>query len=314
MDNMMRIERETGMTERAAVPLSKLDIRYSALRALSKASIQGMIHSMEKHGQLTPIVVTGDAGRWIVIDGFKRQKAAEVMGITTLMVVVLQGDDACMKAHMYLLNRKSGFSLIEEGILVRELVEKDGLQQTETAALLNRHKSWVCRRLEMMRRLSAQMIEDLKLGLIPPGSAQALARLPHCNQADFSALIQTYRLSVRQIAPLIDLWCKAKEPESKAFLLTAPLKALTLASGKETEEKRDPRIPVKVYGWLKAVQCLERVAGILCLKSTYAINAPDKELQGLLITTLERAEEECQKALSLAHQAIQRRYSHEQTG
>jgi len=33
------------------------------------------------------------------------------------------------ESHMYLLNKRSGFTMIEEGMLIRELVESEGLQQ-----------------------------------------------------------------------------------------------------------------------------------------------------------------------------------------
>ena len=292
------------MDDILTVPVSKLDLRYSTFRTLYEASIQSMVKSMEKQGQLTPIVVTSDGARFIVIDGFKRQRAAEILNLGTVMVIVVRGEETLMKAHMYLLNRKSGFSIVEEGVLIRELVENDGLSQVEAAAILDRHKSWVSRRLEMIRRLSAQVLEDLKLGLIPPGCAQALARLPMIMQADFSALIQTHKLQAKGCKVLIDLWCKAREPQSREFLIQFPRKALELALGKDSGEERDPRIPAKAYGWFKAVRCLERVAAVLRLKSKYEIGVLDDAVHKLLSETLEKAENECWKALNLARQAV----------
>ena len=279
------------MDDVLTVAVRKLDLRYSPLRMLSEASIQSMVKSMEKQGQLTPIVVRSDEARFIVIDGFKRQRAAEILSLDTVMVIVVHGEKALMKAHMYLLNRKSGFSIVEEGILIRELVENDGLSQVEAAAILDRHKSWVSRRLEMIRRLSPQVLEDLKLGLIPSGCAQALARLPVSIQADFSAAIQTHKLQAKEVNVLVDLWCKAKDPPSREFLIRFPRKALALACGKDTE-------------WFKAVRCLERVATLLRLKSKYEIGAADDAVYTLLSKTLDEAENECLKALTLARQAV----------
>ena len=69
------------MDDILTVPVSKLDLRYSTFRTLYEASIQSMVKSMEKQGQLTPIVVTSDGVRFIVIDGFKRQRAAEILNL-----------------------------------------------------------------------------------------------------------------------------------------------------------------------------------------------------------------------------------------
>ncbi len=153
-----------------------------------------MVHSLEKRGQLTPVVTARDGNSLVLIDGFKRQMAAEILGLKSLMLITLPSEGALMKAHMYLLNRKNGFSMIEEAMLIRELVEVDGLMQVEVAAMLERHKSWVSRRLEMVRRLAPQIVEDIKLGLMPPGSAISLARLPESNQADLDSTIQRHKL------------------------------------------------------------------------------------------------------------------------
>lgn len=295
------------MNDIFTVPVSKLDLRYGALRTLSGQSIQAMVRSMEKQGQLTPVVIAKD--RFILIDGFKRQRAAEILGLDRLMVVALQCEEARMKAHMYLLNRKSGFSIVEEGMLVRELVEGDGLSQVEVSSVLDRHKSWVSRRLDMIRRLSAPVIEDLRMGLIPHGCAKNLARLPQCNQADFSVTIQTHNLQVMQANTLIDLWCKAKDSEIRAFLVDFPEKAMEIALGE------DARVPPGASGWFKAVRCLERIAGVVGEKSKYDICATDEAVYMLLKNGLDKAEQACYKALSSARCALHLgRYQHEQAG
>jgi ParB/RepB/Spo0J family partition protein len=281
--------------------LSQLDLRFKKFRSLSDGSIKAMVKSLEKQGQLTPIVVCADGPVLVLIDGFKRHQAAQVLGLSSLMVVLICCQGALLKAHLYLLNKKSGFSIIEEGMLIRDLVEVDGLQQVEVAIMLERHKSWVSRRLDMIRRLSPQIVEELKLGLIPPGSAQALARLPQCNQADLSAAIQTHKLQAKECKLLIDLWCKAEDGEGRNFLIKFPQKALEIVGGGEDSTERiDPRIPPKAGGWLKAVRCLERVAAAVRLKSKRQIENLDDEVHQILDKALNRANAECGQALNAA--------------
>ena len=45
-------------------------------------------------------------------------------------------------------------ALREEALVVHSLSHEDGLSQGEIAVLLGRHKSWVCRRLSLVERLS----------------------------------------------------------------------------------------------------------------------------------------------------------------
>ena len=88
-------------------------------------------------------------------------------------------DERGAKAAMYGLNRTGRhFGDLEEAWLVQALVREDGLSQVEVAALLGRHKSWVCRRLAMMEKLAPAAQEDLQLGLLSPTMARQLTRLP----------------------------------------------------------------------------------------------------------------------------------------
>jgi ParB-like chromosome segregation protein Spo0J len=281
---------------------SDLDRRFKQLRTITELSVKSMVASLEKRGQLTPIVIADDGARHIVIDGFKRCAAAEILRMS-LMAMIIPGEGALMKAHMYLLNRKRGFSMIEEGMLVRELVEGDGLKQVEVAVMLERHKSWVSRRLEMIRALSSPIVEDLKLGLLPPGSATALARLPSCNQVDLSAVIQAHKLQAKESGILIDLWCKAKNDEYRTYLLKFPEKAIELATGKE-KKKPDPAIGEKVSTVLTLLQELKRLAALFCIKSQKPIGTLDKNLYEIVERAVDGAESQCQQALKSARELL----------
>ena len=100
-------------------------------------------------------------------------------------------DERAAKAAIYGLNSIGGRpSELEEAWIVQALVREDGLSQVEAAVLLNKHKSWVCRRLALLERLGAEAQADLRLGLLSPGLARQLTRLPVGNQA---AILSTAR-------------------------------------------------------------------------------------------------------------------------
>lgn len=211
-----------------SISTDQIDLRLLALRTPTSSAVKRMAESIRNRGQLTPIIIANDEGFPVLVDGFKRYEAVRTIGHDSLKATSLAADPTQAKAMMYLMNRSGGFSMIQEALLVRELIETDGLKQTETARLLDHHKSWVSRRLLMIRNLRPEIIEDLKLELIPPGSGPALARVPQCNQTDFSATIQMHRLSSKEIRKLIDLWCKAEDPVKKQFLIKSPHEALSI--------------------------------------------------------------------------------------
>jgi hypothetical protein len=119
-------------------------------------------------------------------------------------------------------------------------VREDGLSQVEAAALLGRHKSWVCRRLALLERLEEPVQADLRLGLVAPGLARQLTRLPMGNQAPGLTAARRESLTMVEVQGLIDLLCGAS-PEQEAFLLQDPRAALLHAQG-VTAPVRDPRL------------------------------------------------------------------------
>src|ERR1700747_1766083 len=102
---------------------------------------------------------------------------------------------------------------------------KDGLTQVEAAHLLGQHKSWVCRRLALLEKLSDEVKEELRLGLVGPSLARQLTRLPAGNQQAVLALTRQQTLTAEEVTGLIDL-LQGASPEQAAFVLSKPRQAL----------------------------------------------------------------------------------------
>jgi ParB-like chromosome segregation protein Spo0J len=151
--------------------------------------------SLERHGQMSPLIAGEQpSGALCLIDGFKRQRAAVELGLSSLDVMVVRASSLEMKAQLYLRNRPNGFTLVEECLLISELKRLDGLSQVEIGDLLRRHKSWVCRRLQFIERLSPHLLEEVRVGLLAPGSARKLSALPSGNQEEMAAVVKTHKL------------------------------------------------------------------------------------------------------------------------
>jgi ParB/RepB/Spo0J family partition protein len=290
------------------LPLSKLDIHLKRLRSASKSGIKGMKESIEKYGQITPVVVIGEEPIYILVDGFKRYMAAELLKMTNLIGMVLNCDRALGKAHMYLLNKSSDFTFIEECLLVLELVEKEGFNQVEVSSMLGKHKSWVNRRLHVIHSLSDQVIEDIKLGFLPGGSAVSLARLPGEIQADFDSLIQGYNLKPRECNQLIDLWCKADDAKAKEFLMKSPRKALEIfraaGNGVVDVDFDYEKLPPGTRNCFTLLYSLGRTARSLGKHCPKWLNAADEKVQGDFFKKLEEVEEDCSQAIGKAREAL----------
>src|SRR5205814_8582503 len=154
---------------------------------------EAMARSLQRYGQIAPVVVCLHDGSAEVVDGFKRVAAARLLlpRWATLSVRWLAVDERGAKAAIYALNHvgRSTHEL-EEAWIVHALVREDGLSQVEAAALLGRHKSWVCRRLALLERLAPASREELRVGLLSPTAARQLVRLPQGNQTEVLEVIR----------------------------------------------------------------------------------------------------------------------------
>ncbi len=215
----------------------QLDLRLNYFRPIHIDAVEKMTSSMARRGQLTPVTVVKDGDRMTLVDGFKRQRSAQQLKMQSLMITTLKACSSEAKALVYLLNRATSFAEITEALLVRDLVEIEGLTQVETATILERHKSWVNRRLVMIRALAPEIAEAIKLNLLPAGVGRSLARLPRDNQADFSATIQIHGLKSIEVSKLVDLWNKAKEPSVRQCLLSSPRQALEIVADNNDKAK-----------------------------------------------------------------------------
>jgi len=131
---------------------------YGRYRLHAPEAERAMAKSLERYGQLSPLVICRRNDRYELIDGFKRLGAARRLAqIDHLSARLMEADERTVKAAIYGLNRAGGRTReLEEAWIVHALVREDGLSQVEVAELLGRHKSWVCRRLALIERLGAK--------------------------------------------------------------------------------------------------------------------------------------------------------------
>jgi hypothetical protein len=151
---------------------------------------------------------------------------------------------------------------LEEAWIVQALVRDDGLTQVETAQLLGQHKSWVCRRLALLEKLSVEVKEDLRLGLLGPALARQLTRLPAGNQQAVLALTRRATLTAQEVSGVIELLQGASLAQT-AFVLEKPREALAQARGVPTA-LRDPRLS-RAGNWL-ARQLTQALEGLVRLE------------------------------------------------
>jgi len=271
------------------VSLAALGQRYRRFRLSDPAAEEAMAGSLRRWGQLSAVVACVRQEQLEVLDGFKRWTAAQVAGLTSLSVRVLEADERTAKAAILGLNRgQRPARELEEAWIVQALVRDDGLTQVEAAHLLGQHKSWVCRRLALLEKLSVEVIEDMRLGLLGPALARQLTRLPAGNQAAVLALTRRQTLTAQEVSGVIDL-LQGASVEQAEFVLAQPRQALAQAQGLPTV-LRDPRLS-RAGNWLakqltQAVEVLTRLEQWLRTPGERELLTRDRELLQPLLARL----------------------------
>ncbi|HRU95009.1 MAG TPA: ParB N-terminal domain-containing protein [Anaerolineae bacterium] len=223
-------------------PVASLGTGLHRARCTRPALVGQMAASLQKHGQLTPMVAVERGGKLELIDGFKRHAAALQLGLTTLLVRVAALDETSQWAAMLALNQgPARMTELEEALIIREIV-KAGLTQLQVAQLVGRHKSWVSRRMGLVERLHPELVEGMRLGILHPGVARRLLGLPPGNQLQVATAAQTARLGPRDTELLVSLWQRAKDAEIRKQLLAQPAAALKVAFPELVRAAPDPRL------------------------------------------------------------------------
>jgi ParB-like chromosome segregation protein Spo0J len=178
--------------------------RYGVFRIVNPRADAAMMQSIQRYGQMSPVVCVKTGSSYERIDGFKRLRACRRLHKPALWAKTMQVSARACKAALIQLNR-AGRSIheMEEALVLQSLHREDGLTQIEIAALLGRHKSWVSRRISLIERVREEIQEDIRLGLISVVTGRELAKLPRGNQKETAGAIVKHRLSTREAAKLI---------------------------------------------------------------------------------------------------------------
>lgn len=232
------------MSELQRLALPQIDRRYASLRLAGPEQLRRLRESIRRESIRHPVVVSCavEAQRWVMLDGFKRVRIAEELGLKELWAQVLRLDAAQAKAAILKCNQaQPGLCEIEEAWIVHSLIREQGLRQVQVGELLGRDKSWVCRRLRLAEVLEPTLQDDLRLGLLSATVARELSRLPRGNQLRAAEAVRDHQLTSRQSAQLVERLLETADPLAVREVLADPLRYLSTEIG-EAAPRRDPRL------------------------------------------------------------------------
>jgi len=203
--------------------LHQLEMKYERLRIADPGRQARLLASLTENGQQSPVLVVDvESDRYVLIEGYRRVSALRRLGSDTVEAVVLQMSEEEALIFCHRQQQASGRSALEDGWLIRELVEFFGLSLQEAGVKLGRSKSWVSRRLGLVRELPDAVQELVRAGrLCAHAAMKYLVPLARANSKDCIKLaegIRGRRLSAREVRDLYVAWKLADDGERRRIV------------------------------------------------------------------------------------------------
>lgn len=168
-------------------------------RHFNPEAMQELADSIREHGVVQPVIVTREAGRFRLVVGERRWRAARTAGLKSIPVLVreLSAVEQMELALVENLQRED-LNPKEEALAFQQLINEYGWTQEQVALRVGKSRPAVANSLRLLK-LSAEMQKDLEDGTLSAGHARAILSLDHkAQQGQLWRLIRTRELSVRQ--------------------------------------------------------------------------------------------------------------------
>jgi len=206
------------------------------------------------------VVVRGEAGPFVLVDGYKRVRALCRLHRDTVDAVLWALPELEALLLVQGLRTGEGDSVLEQGWWLRELHERFGLTASELARRFDKGPSWVSRRLGLVRELPEAVQELVRSGALvccPRGdeTPRALGRANLAQCLELAPALAAPGLSSRQIGTLCAAFVAGTD-ESRTLILTAP--HLVLRAETEAQRPRDKNAAERVLSDIAAVAAIAR--------------------------------------------------------
>lgn len=178
-------------------------------RRFAEAELADLASSIKEHGIVQPIVVRpAQGGRYEIIAGERRWRAAQQAGLAQVPVIMRDVDDRVALEIAIIENvQRSDLNPVEEASGYQSLIDEHHYTQADLAQVIGKSRSHVANTLRLLK-LPTDVRQMLTDGALSAGHARTLVTAE--NPMALAQRIVSEGLSVRQAEAL------AQAPETKA--------------------------------------------------------------------------------------------------
>jgi len=221
------------------IPIGEIDRNESQPRKIfDEKSLNELATSIKNCGVIQPIILVRKNGRYMIIAGERRWRAARMVGLKTIPAVIRNYTDQEISEIAIIENlQREDLNPIESAIAIQDLKEKFNMTQEEVADKIGKSRSAVTNTLRLLT-LPEELIELVKNNKLSAGHARTLISVDNKDiQLKLAKEVYDKKLSVRELEKLIKEISKTKKHRLK------PEKSLEL---KDFEEKLNKKFYTKV--------------------------------------------------------------------
>ena len=192
--------------------------RFQPRREFDEAALEELRESIAQHGILQPVTVRDiGAGKYELIAGERRLRAAKMAGLTTIPAIFRTANDAEM-AEMALIEnlQREDLNPIEEAHAYQRLLTEFKLSQEQLARRVARSRSAIANSVRLLR-LAKEVQAFIANGVLTMGQARPLLALETVAlQREAAEYIQEHELSARGVEALVKRLAKDPNALKKA--------------------------------------------------------------------------------------------------
>jgi len=244
-------------------------------QVFDEEAMEELCTSIEQVGFLQPIVVRElDAGRYELVMGERRWRAAQSLGRETIPAIVRDTPDDDMLRDALLENvHRANLNPLEEAAAYQQLLEEFGATHEELAKRIGRSRPQISNTIRLLN-LPPAVQRRVAAGILSAGHARALLAMENADrQDDLAKRIVAEGLSVRATEELVALSAgapaekqQAADPEKKS----KPHSPAITELADRLSDKFDTRVKVdlgrrkgRIVVEFATVDDLERIVGIM---------------------------------------------------
>ncbi|MDL2718997.1 MAG: ParB/RepB/Spo0J family partition protein [Acidobacteriota bacterium] len=234
------------------------------------AGLEELSKSIRRTGILQPVLVTKEGGRFRIVAGERRVRAARLAGLSEVPVIVREGvtdRDQLLLALVENVQRRD-LTALEEAEAYRHLKDDFGLTQEDVAERVGKDRATVANALRLLR-LPAAVRAALEEGAISAGHARALLALPSAaDQEQLAKEVVRRGLSVRATEARVLTFRTGAAKRKKARSVDADTRDAELRLGRAlgtrvviVRKRRGGEVRVSFFSEEELIGLFERLSG-----------------------------------------------------